>query len=158
MKVLSIRQPYAFAIVEGFKPVENRDWAHGYRGPLLIHAGQKEERDDVDDVLELCARQSGRPLDELAALYCRRRWLGAIVGAARMVDCVRQHDSEWFFGPFGFVLVEPIAISAPVYCRGLLGIYEAGADVLDQMHMPPYVDAVARRAPGIPKLPEGRLL
>jgi len=26
MKALSVRQPYAFAIVHGFKPVENRDW------------------------------------------------------------------------------------------------------------------------------------
>ena len=48
MKVLSIRQPWAWAIVAGFKPVENRTWKTGYRGPLLIHAGLREDVEDID--------------------------------------------------------------------------------------------------------------
>ena len=38
---LSVRQPWAWAIVNGFKDVENRSWATAYRGPLLLHAGQQ---------------------------------------------------------------------------------------------------------------------
>jgi hypothetical protein len=36
---LSIRQPWAWLIVQGHKPIENRTWPTTYRGPLLIHAG-----------------------------------------------------------------------------------------------------------------------
>ncbi len=35
---LTVRQPYAWAIAEGFKPVENRGWRTNYRGLLAIHA------------------------------------------------------------------------------------------------------------------------
>src|SRR5438045_8559495 len=39
MKALSIRQPWAWLIVNGHKPVENRSWSTKYTGKLLIHAG-----------------------------------------------------------------------------------------------------------------------
>ncbi len=41
MKALSVRQPFAWAIVHGGKDVENRSWATSYRGPVLIHAGMR---------------------------------------------------------------------------------------------------------------------
>src|SRR5580765_3071606 len=44
MKALSIRQPWAWLIVNGHKPVENRSWPTKYTGKLLIHAGQRFEQ------------------------------------------------------------------------------------------------------------------
>jgi hypothetical protein len=44
---LSIRQPWASLIVAGLKPVENRSWRVRYRGPLLIHAGQRVDVDGL---------------------------------------------------------------------------------------------------------------
>jgi hypothetical protein len=44
MKTLSVRQPYAWLIVAGFKTIENRTWRTNYRGPLQIHASQKAGR------------------------------------------------------------------------------------------------------------------
>ena len=38
MKVIVIRQPWAWLIVNGFKDIENRSWATRYRGSLLIQA------------------------------------------------------------------------------------------------------------------------
>ncbi len=38
-RYLSIRQPYATAVVRGLKMVENRSWGTTYRGLVLIHAG-----------------------------------------------------------------------------------------------------------------------
>ena len=40
MKAISIRQPWAWLIVHGYKDVENRTWATKHRGPILIHAGK----------------------------------------------------------------------------------------------------------------------
>ena len=38
MKALSVRQPWALAIVDGVKTIEIRSWATDYRGELLICA------------------------------------------------------------------------------------------------------------------------
>ena len=38
MKALTVCQPWAWAIVEGHKSVENRRWSTAYRGLLLIQA------------------------------------------------------------------------------------------------------------------------
>jgi hypothetical protein len=37
---LSIRQPWAWLIVNGFKDLENRSWSTAFRGPVWIHAGK----------------------------------------------------------------------------------------------------------------------
>ena len=39
VKALSIRQPWAWLVVHGYKDVENRSWSTGFRGRVLIHAG-----------------------------------------------------------------------------------------------------------------------
>ncbi|MBR4742173.1 MAG: ASCH domain-containing protein [Desulfovibrio sp.] len=46
MKALSIRQPYASAIIFGWKTVEIRSWKTKYRGDLLICSTQKEFRSE----------------------------------------------------------------------------------------------------------------
>lgn len=40
MKVLSVRQPWAWLIAIGCKTIENRTWLRKYRGRILIHASQ----------------------------------------------------------------------------------------------------------------------
>ena len=40
MKVLTIQQPFATLIAEGYKEYEFRTWKTKYRGELLIHAGK----------------------------------------------------------------------------------------------------------------------
>ena len=37
VKVLSIKNPYAYLIIQGGKDVENRTWTIDYRGRLYIH-------------------------------------------------------------------------------------------------------------------------
>ena len=41
MKVIVIRQPWAWLIVNGYKDVENRTWVTRYRGMLLIQASAR---------------------------------------------------------------------------------------------------------------------
>ena len=38
LKVIVVRQPWAWLIVHGFKDIENRSWKTRYRGTLLIQA------------------------------------------------------------------------------------------------------------------------
>lgn len=41
MKALSIRQPWAWLIVAGYKDIENRSWPTNFRGRVYIHASRK---------------------------------------------------------------------------------------------------------------------
>ena len=52
MKALSIRQPWAWLIVNGFKDIENRTWPTKFRGRVLVHASKGMTRDEYDDVAD----------------------------------------------------------------------------------------------------------
>lgn len=99
MKALSIRQPWAWLIVHGFKPVENRSWPTSHRGAMLIHAGQVFDVEGLQSVLHI--------FPELRSRLPQQYDLGGIVGRAQLRDCVQQHPSRWFTGPYGFVMAEP---------------------------------------------------
>ncbi len=95
MRALSIRQPWAWLIVNGYKNIENRSWRTNYRGPFLVHAGLKLENEAYDQVADRFDIQLPPP-GEIER--------GGIVGQSTILDCVENHDSPWFFGPYGFVL------------------------------------------------------
>jgi hypothetical protein len=112
MKCLSIRQPWAWAILHADKDVENRTWATDYRGPILLHAGQKLEDQAVS---EIEAAFGLIVPDDLPR--------GGIVGAVRIVGCVQESASSWFSGPFGFVLADSQPLPF-LPLRGQLGIFD----------------------------------
>ena len=142
--VLSIRQPWAWAIVNGWKPVENRTWYSNYRGPLLIHAGKREERGDISYVLTLISQQTGVALEALTERYQKEAQLGAVVGECSMVWCANSQmeavqragvDQQcnvprWWQGPYGFVLNRATEWDYPVPLRGRLGIWFVDAGKL----------------------------
>ena len=117
MTVLSIRQPWAYLIVHGYKDVENRTWPTRFRGRFLVHA-------------------SGRPAPHMAAL--RERILhkfsiaiplvlptGGIVGEAELVSCLDCSPSPWWEeGCRAFVLRagRPLPF---IPCKGQLNFYPA---------------------------------
>ncbi|MGA2491891.1 MAG: ASCH domain-containing protein [Roseiarcus sp.] len=117
---LSIRQPWAWAILYAGKDVENRSWPTRYRGRVLIHAGLSFEGPAHEALLDCAewARDAGvrapASLDDLTR--------GGIVGEAEIVDCVESSASPWFFGPYGFALrnARPLPFQP---CRGKLGFF-----------------------------------
>lgn len=116
VRVLSIRQPWAWLIVNGYKDIENRDWYTNVRGPLLLQTGQRWD-DDMrgQDAVDFFKEVHGIdvPLDLPT---------GGYVGITNLTDCVRQSDSKWFVGDFGLVMKD----SRPCRfkrARGQLGIY-----------------------------------
>jgi hypothetical protein len=128
MLALSIHQPWAWLIVNGFKNIENRDWPTKLRGRFLIHASKKMTQEDYDDAMDLAdqvwavSRQEGH-LRRARFLNGEGGRRGGIVGEAEIVDCVGRHDSPWFFGKFGFVLAnaKPLPFMP---CRGQLGFFQ----------------------------------
>jgi hypothetical protein len=124
MRALSIRQPWAWLIVNGFKDVENRNWPSHFRGRMLIHAAKTLDRDAAEDLWAGIHPVIGGawPLP-----VPRDFQLGGVVGEAEMVGCVSEHTSDWFTGPFGFLLRK--ARTLPFQpCRGQLGFFDLDLD------------------------------
>lgn len=48
MKVITVRQPWASLIADGYKEYEFRTWKTNYRGELLIHAGKGIDKKYLD--------------------------------------------------------------------------------------------------------------
>lgn len=119
MITLSVRQPWAWCIVNGHKPVENRDWATQFTGPILIHAGKTMSRRYYDEVSEDLVTRGLVPavpaFDDLPR--------GGVVGVTNIVGCVTQMDSGWFTGPYGFLLQDsrPLPFHA---CNGALKFFD----------------------------------
>lgn len=125
MKVIVVRQPWAWLIVNGFKDVENRSWATQYRGPLLIQASaRRPTRADMDEDRKY-ARKRGVELPEEFDL-------GGIVGIARLDDCVSKSRSKWFEGPEGWVLSKQRRLPfTPL--KGQLGLFSPPQRVLTRL-------------------------
>jgi hypothetical protein len=121
MRALSIRQPWAWLIVNGHKDIENRDWSTAFRGQVLIHAGKAMSRKYYDEVMADLALQFGRDAPPVPAYELLER--GGIVGVATIADCVTVNSSPWFQGAFGFVMAEarPLPFHA---CNGALGYFD----------------------------------
>jgi hypothetical protein len=118
---LSIRQPWAWLILNGGKDIENRTWRTNFRGRVLVHASKGMTNMEWEDAFDLAlhidpaiAYRIPRMADELMR--------GGIVGEVEIVDCVSQSDSRWFGGPCGFVLrnAKPLPFTP---CRGALGFF-----------------------------------
>lgn len=120
---LSIRQPWAWLILHGGKDIENRCWPTRFRGFVLIHASKGMTRGEYAAAQEYAL---ARGITKLPAAADLER--GGVVGVVRIVDCVARSDSEWFGGPYGFVLedAEPLPFQAG---RGALGFFPWEADL-----------------------------
>lgn len=119
MIALSIRQPWAWLILNGAKDIENRDWKTNFRGRVLLHVGKVMTRSEYEDGLNHLLFYGGPqidlpPMDQLVR--------GGVVGAVDIVDCVEHSESPWFFGPFGFVLRNPTPMPFMPW-KGKLGFF-----------------------------------
>lgn len=113
MRAISIRQPWAWAVVSGHKNVENKSQRTKYRGPVLVHAAQRFDNAGFDW------------LDRHGIDYPDELDVGALVGIVEIIDCERNNNSEWAFpGFWHWVLDRPIEFKTPIACSGRLGLFE----------------------------------
>ena len=152
MKTLTVQQPHASLIVEGFqarglqvfKDIENRTWKTNYRGRMLIHASAKSWP---------WKRFINYIFNRVPYAYkifpYEKHWLGslttgAIIGSVELVDCVLNHPSIWaedtetdplkthMFGVFqtwNWVLANPILFDKPIPAKGALGLWEYTGEI-----------------------------
>ncbi len=145
---LSIRQPWAWAILFAGKRCENRTWFCRYRGPIYIHAAKGMTRDEYESFAywwqwEFPGRRPLQTYPALPEYDAMQR--GGIVGRAKIIDCIRSQHAlpfgitrekadryivPWWQGPVGIILaeVEPLPFVA---CKGKLGLFELDDAILD---------------------------
>lgn len=119
---LSVRQPWAWAILHGGKVIENRSAGSIRAGKMdcrtiALHAASAMTEDEYKWGAWRLA-QHGQTCPRPDALP-----RGAIIGQVDVVDIISESDSEWFGGQMGLVLENPVACT-PIPCTGALGYFE----------------------------------
>lgn len=125
MKVITIKQPFASLIAEGYKKYEFRTWKTKYRGDILIHAGK-----GID-------KAAMKKFESFNLSYPT----GCIIAKAKLSDCVfidsdmkqklKQENSLVYSGVvndddwegFGFCL-ENIEKIDPISINGKLSLWD----------------------------------
>ena len=129
-RILSVRQPWAWAIAAGIKGIENRTWSTPFEGVLFIHAGQRVDAKGIAFLK-----------DDLGLKLPSSFETGAVVGAAALVACIDvaemtkkeiEETGKWLEsvwqapfaeGPVLWVLPEGARLKEPVPMKGKVGLW-----------------------------------
>jgi hypothetical protein len=104
MKALSIRPPWAWAIIHGGKDVENRSRPTRFRGRLLVHASLALHAHDFEQAATALRAADPRAIVPSVDEFAR----GGIIGSVELVDVADRHDSAWYApGAFAWILRKP---------------------------------------------------
>lgn len=128
MNVLSVHQPWASAIVSGFKLLENRSWKPPpklFGHWLLIHATLRAPPLDAIGEVETRIRQGLEyPKGVVVGAVRLNGTVGSEVAAMRLGqdDCGR-----WWVGPVGWIFDYPLCFATPIPCKGMQGIWKLPA-------------------------------
>lgn len=115
MKALTVRQPWAWAIVAGYKDVDNRARRTNFRGPLLIHAGVTLDPSGFQFLWEMGLYKA------LPGVLPH----GGLVGMVDVVDCTRNYESDWASaGHWHWVFGKPREFRSMLPCSGRLGMFD----------------------------------
>ena len=149
MKTISVKQPWAYLLCAGIKPIENRTWElpEKYKGKrVLIHASAKWD-DRHRNMSHLFTNDQWEAMDE----NTRRIMAGgvldtsAIIGSVVFTDSVINHQSVWaekthmaklgehelpscLYNPYkpiyNWVASDPILFDKPIAAKGKLSFWD----------------------------------
>jgi ASCH domain len=125
---ITVKQPWAWALIFGGKDIENRDWRTNYRGPIAIHAASRTTRSDHDAAAMFMRNRCDVVCPEYDDLS-----RGTFQGVMNLTDCVDTSSSYWWIGKHGFVMKDPKPLPEPIPYKGMLGIWPVPEDVAQQI-------------------------
>lgn len=96
MLALTIKQPWAWAILNTVKDIENISWNTYVRGPILIHASKIDCSEGFDVLKKMGFSVPRKKLER-----------GGVVGSVCVVNCVEKSTSKWYIGDYGLELSNP---------------------------------------------------
>lgn len=122
MKALTIKEPWATLIIEGYKKYEFRSWKTNYRGKILIHAGLTLDKNKAENFKD----------------YNLKYNCGNIIGEAEIIDCILVDDkfneelkylNNLVYGGsdhtdnYAWKLENIKKYDKPIPCKGKLGLW-----------------------------------
>jgi activating signal cointegrator 1 len=137
IRVITLKQPWAYLFASGFKQNETRSFATSFRGELYIHSSQKIDFNDLELLHD--DKHFKKCIPDRSVLI-----QGAIIGKVNIVDCVPTeklsndhyfkdttkyvNNQEWAFGDyrenrFAWIGKDHKMLDTPIHCRGMLGIW-----------------------------------
>jgi len=125
MKVITIKEPYATLIKEGYKEYEFRTWKTSYRGDILIHSAKSYDKNNLDRFKDKNLKYN----------------MGKIIAKATITDCIEVDEkikkellnkdkkvyknlSKERDKPLYGFKIENIEIIEPIEVKGQLGLWE----------------------------------
>lgn len=146
MKALTLYRPWPWAIFHASqnpKRIENRPWKPWpsiINKPIVLHAGKTFDSDAAD---ELCAMFGLHPDGAVPHGWKDAGLIGVVTVrgvAASSAECEQfmADQSEWFSGPFAWLLSDVRPFPKPIPCAGSLGLWDVPVELL------PLVDEALR--------------
>jgi hypothetical protein len=124
MKTLTVKNPWAGAIMFLGKDVENRTWKTNYRGRILIHASRTQDAGAYHGAF-------GSLFSDPA--FAGKLRFGYIIGSVELFDCVRNAESKWAEkGLWHWRVKDPVVFAEPVAIQGSLGLWEYTGRIPDE--------------------------
>lgn len=119
LKCITIKQPWAWLIAEGFKTIENRTWKTKYRGTLGIHVG-KSMTDLNSELFRLLIEREHIALPSIDAL---KQQQGFIISTVNLAQIDIDSTDFWAIpGHFHWKLENAQKIK-PIKAVGKLGLW-----------------------------------
>jgi hypothetical protein len=126
VKALTVKNPWAWAIIHGGKDVENRSRPTKHRGQLYIHAGKGWAQEGIQFLRRRNVHTASGFTDA-----------GKVIGTVDLVDCHHADDcgqfhkagtcSEWAMTDhYHWVLANPRPLACPFPETGKLGLWNLG--------------------------------
>lgn len=122
MKTISIKQPWASLIINGYKEYEFRSWNTKFRGQVLIHASKTVEKDVL------------KRFEQLNLDYPT----GKIIGSVNITDVIKVNkcfedklikENELIYGAtigregYAFKIENVEKFKQPIEAKGMLGFW-----------------------------------
>lgn len=144
MKAISIKQPFAYYIALGQKPIEIRSWATSYRGPLLICSSQKPYTGNI--VIESAGKAGLVPASFQMSMSTHFKISnegqeGCAICVVDLVDCRLMQNTiaeqlaakvEYRVGHFAWEFENVRKIEKPFRVKGKLGFFEVDDSLIPE--------------------------
>jgi hypothetical protein len=125
---LSVKNPWAYAILNLDKNIENRTRSTAYRGRLYIHSSIMPDPNGITRVLQI-GSSLGRIYNDLTIEEMMAN-NGYILGYADLYDCKNIKSIEPSSNPWGepncvhWLLRNPVRLVKPIPAKGQLGVWK----------------------------------
>jgi hypothetical protein len=133
VRALSVRQPWAWAIARGHKPVLNRSCDTDYRGPVAIYASLRADQGLAEShAIREAASAAWDPADPMTAIggIIAMVSLEGVCAAATSAGSGGCGCGEWASaGAYHWQLADPRPLRWPVLALGRPGLWDLAPEV-----------------------------